>query len=185
MPAIITTADDIKKTEDMLTQHFKSVHVLSIWRSSVKNKQQYKTHLISRLEAGVAINFTHDIKSPSLSHAAPLNRQPPKGLESNIDRAEVAYNNLVQELESTEADISATEEAITRLEQTTYAVAEAISKLSGESVRVLEWKLRDGKSLEDIGDKINKSKSAAHRLYEKSIIEASEWLRNIGILVVV
>jgi DNA-directed RNA polymerase specialized sigma24 family protein len=103
-------------------------------------------------------------------------------LDAVIDKAGAVYDNLLVELKNTELDIMTMEDEITKMERDTSLISEIIKTLDKEVVRVLELKLVEGKSYEDIGLEIKKSTSAVRRFYQKSIYDICDWLKYMKVI---
>lgn len=176
------TIDELRATEEILTNYFKDMKALNIWKASIHNSRERKKRLEARIQSEVLVKFTDNVKSSELSAASPTNRQPPKGIDACIDKAYEIYDNLLIDLNTTELDIIVTEGGIEKLEQKTLLLSEAMNALSDESRKILELKFRDGKSFEEIGDIIRKSKSAVHDFYKKVICDVCKWLKYMNVL---
>ena len=176
------TAAEYRATEELLTRYFKDMKKLRIWTASANNRREHVKRLESRIETGISVRFSDNVQSARLNHAQPSNRQPPKGLDAAIDKAAAVFDNLVVEKGIAELDVITTEEEIAKLERELLMMSEIIKLLDKETVRVIEMKLLENKSFEDIGDIVRKSKSAVHEFYKKAIIDISEWLKYFNLL---
>ena len=171
-----------KSTEELLTTYFKNLRILKVWRASVKKLQEQKQRLECRIKQGVSVVFEDTVKSPMLSGALPSNRPTSKGMEIIIQRAIEEEDKLIEDLAFTEIDIAATESTINRLEKSTFAISETLNQLDDEFVRVLELRLLENKSYEEIAGRILKSKSATYRMYGDALNAIDNWLRNMSIV---
>ena len=181
MQKVSTEKKVTKITEELLVSHFNDVKILEVWKESAKKLQEQKQRLENRVERGIPVVFADNVNSPVMSEAMPSNRGHQKGMETIIERAIEEENRIIKELASIGIDLVVTENTIGRLEQSTFTVSEALRQLEAEAIKVLELKLLHNKSYDEIGERLRKSKSSAHRLYEESLKTAHKWLKSVGV----
>jgi len=176
------TVEEFTTTEELLTRYFEMMKKLSVWKTNAIIGRERIKWLESRLESGILVQFADNVRSATFSNARPSNRQPPKGIDAAIDRAAVVYDNLLEEKSMVEIDIITTEAEIGKLERDTLHMAEIMKAIGKEAVRILELKLLEGKSFEEIGEKICRSKSAVYDFYKKTITDIYKRLEYMGSL---